>query len=350
MPPEPSAPPVRMVDIARKAGVSRMAVSAVLMGTGAGRVRVSTQTAERIRTIAQESGFRPNPAAQQLAGRSSGIIAVVANNWKNFLTQHALAWLHDAAAKAGTRVMAQFCQSDVAPIRSLIRDIHSGWIDGVVYLAYENESQWPELADVFRSLPSAVVAIGDLCDPTISSVISDVTSGARATIAHLHERGRWNPVFISEETESAAFQQRRQAYIEAADELGVVFNDARIVIETRGWLVSDAAYYPRFDALARRVVETMKADSVICDSDFTACGLIRALRRLHIRCPQDVSVIGWGNLPFSGLFDPPITTVSLELPTLLTRAVERLQRAKQKLPHETIERVETRLVVRESSH
>ncbi len=100
--------PLRMVDIAQKAGVSRMAVSAVLMGTGNGRVRVSTETAERIRKIADDLGYRPNRAAQQLAGRGSGIVAVVANDCRNFLTQRALAWLHEAAQQDGLRVMAQF--------------------------------------------------------------------------------------------------------------------------------------------------------------------------------------------------------------------------------------------------
>lgn len=346
---EPSSPPLRMVDIARKAGVSRMAVSAVLMGTGQGRVRVSSQTAERIRTIAAEHGFRPNPAAQQLAGRSSGIIAVVANNWQNYLTQRALAWLHEAAVHAGTRVMAQFCQDDIAPIRSLLRDVRAGWIDGVVYLAYENEQQWPEIAELFRSVPTALVAIGDLDDGDVSSVISDVSTGARASIAHLHDQGRSRPVFVSEETESAAFAQRRDAYRAAARERGIPFDDSRIVIETKGWRLLDPGFYARFDELARRLIDSLQADSILCDTDFTASGLIRAFRRIGVRVPEDVSVIGWGDLQFAGLFDPPLTTVSLELPTLLTRAVERLKRAREKQPQESIDRVDTRLVIRESS-
>lgn len=338
-----------MVDIARKAGVSRMAVSAVLMGTGNGRVRVSTQTAERIRAIADEHGFRPNPAAQQLAGRSSGIIAVVANNWQNYLTQHALAWLHDAAIQAGTRVMAQFCPEETTPIRSLLRDVRAGWVEGIVYLAYENKHQWPEVVELFRSVPSAVVAIGDVRDPDVSSVISDSGTGARASMAHLRAQGRSRPVFVTEEVDSAAFTQRRDAYRAAAAELGLEFDDSRILVETKGWRLSDPSYYDRFDALARRIVDGLGADSLLCDTDFNACGLIRAFRRIGVRVPQQISVIGWGNLQFSGLLDPPLTTVSLELSTLLTRAVDRLRRAKERPSQESIERVETRLIVRESS-
>ena len=338
-----------MVDIARKAGVSRMAVSAVLMGTGNGRVRVSAQTAQRIREIAEEHGFRPNPAAQQLAGRSSGIIAVVANNWQNYLTQHALAWLHDAAVEAGTRVMAQFCPGDIAPLLSLLRDVRAGWIEGIVYIAYENEQQWPEVADLFRTVPSAVVAIGDVCDPDVSSVISDVEAGARASMAHLRDLGRSRPVFLTEEVKSAAFRQRREVYLRTAAELGMSFDDSRIILETKDWRLSDPAFYERFDTLARKIVDGLGADSLLCDTDFNACGLIRAFRRIGVRVPEQISVIGWGNLQFAGILDPPLTTVSLELPTLLTRAVERIRRAKEYDPQDRIERVETRLVVRESS-
>ena len=351
MSPSPTRPaePLRMVDIAQKAGVSRMAVSAVLMGTGNGRVRVSTETAERIRKIADDLGYRPNRAAQQLAGRGSGIVAVVANDCRNFLTQRALAWLHEAAQQDGLRVMAQFAPEGPVTLEQLIQDVRAGWVDGIVYLAFENEQQWPVVAELFGGFPQAVVAIGDVGDPRVNSVISDVVPGARASMAHLKDQGRSRPVFIAEEDESLAFRHRREAYREAAGALELDFDDRRIVIETRGWLVSNPEYYERFDRLARRIVDDLGADAVLCDTDFTAVALCRAFRRLGLRIAEAVSVIGWGDLQMAAMFDPPLTTVSLELPTLLRRVVARLR--DELVPGESprIERVATQLVVRESS-
>jgi DNA-binding LacI/PurR family transcriptional regulator len=64
----------------------------------------------------------------------------------------------------------------------------------------------------------------------------------------------------------------------------------------------------------------------VCDTDFTAAGLLRAFRRLGIRVPDDIAVLGWGDLQFAGVFDPRISTVTLQLPDLLNRVVERLHR------------------------
>ena len=71
----------RMINIARAAGVSRAAVSCVLTGGKTGNVRLSDETAARIRQIAQELRFHPNHVAQQLAGKRSGIIGALAQTW-----------------------------------------------------------------------------------------------------------------------------------------------------------------------------------------------------------------------------------------------------------------------------
>ncbi len=72
-------------------------------------------------------------------------------------------------------------------------------------------------------------------------------------------------------------------------------------------------------------MDDLGADAVLCDTDFTAVALCRAFRRLGLRIAEAVSVIGWGDLQMAAMFDPPLTTVSLELPTLLRRVVARLR-------------------------
>ncbi|MDB5385508.1 MAG: degA [Planctomycetaceae bacterium] len=342
--------PPRMTDIAARAGVSRMAVSAVLMGTGSGRIGVSAVTADRIRQIAQELGYRPNAAAQQLAGKRSGVIAVIAHDWKNFLAQRALAWLHEAAEGHGFRILATRAPDSLGPIEQLLRDVQAGWIDGIVYLAHENESQWKPAAELLKQTSAAVTVVGDLRIPGMTSIISDVTSGARASISHLKDRGRKNPILITEEIESSSIQARIAAYCSAAAEHGMQFNRDRVLRETEGWFVTKPEYFARFERLAQSIKDDLRADSVLCDTDFTAVGLLRAFRRLGIRVPEDISVIGWGDLQFAAVFDPCITTVSHQLPELLTVAVEQLdQQIETDAAPGTIELLETQLVVRETS-
>lgn len=352
MTPASSSPrrPTRMIDIAEKAGVSRMAVSAVLMGTGSGRIGVSTKTAERIRQIAAELGYRPNAAARQLAGKRSGVIAVVAHDWKNFLAQRVLAWLHESAEKQGFRILASQAPVGLGPVEQLLRDTRAGWVDGIVYLAHENEPQWQAVTELLIQNPAVVSMGGDLRIPGVTSVISDVATGARASIRHLHECGRRAPVLITEETESKSIQARIAAYTSAAAEFDVRFDRSHIYQATRGWIVSDPNHYPRFEELARRIVDKYEADSVLCDTDFTAAGLLRAFRRLSIRVPEEISVIGWGDLQFAGVFDPRITTVTHQLPELLTHVVTKLQQQLETRESAgVVELVETKLLIRETA-
>jgi DNA-binding LacI/PurR family transcriptional regulator len=340
----------RMADIAERAGVSRMAVSAVLMGTGSGRIGVSATTAERIRQIAEELGYRPNAAARQLAGKRSGVIAVVAHDWKNFLAQRVLAWLHEAAEKQGFRILATQAPSGLEPIEQLLRDVQAGWIDGIVYLAHENEPQWTSAANILVQTSAVVAVVGDMRIPGFSSVVSDVKSGARASIAHLRERKRTCPVLITEEIETTSIRTRIDEYCTAANEYGVNFDRQRVHQETRGWLVSNPDFYPQFEQLAKTILKTFRADSVLCDTDFTAVGLLRAFRRLGLRIPEDIAVIGWGDLQFAAIFDPRITTVTHQLPELLTHVVTQLQsQIESGTPGDIIQLVDTQLLVRETT-
>lgn len=342
--------PTRMADIAERAGVSRMAVSAVLMGTGRGRIGVSATTAEKIRKIAAELGYRPNAAARQLAGKRSGVIAVVAQDWKNFLAQRVLAWLHEAAEKQGFRILATRAPEGLGPIEQLLSDAQAGWIDGIVYLAHENESQWNSIAGLLQNHATVLTVVGDLRIPGVTSIVSDVAFGARASLLHLHERGNRKPVLITEVTDTPSIRVRIDAYRAAAAECGVHFDSGSIRQETQGWIVSDPSHYPRFDQLARTIVSDLRADSVLCDTDFTAVGLLRAFRRLGISVPEEVAVVGWGDLQFAAVFDPQITTVTHQLPELLNHVVTKLTRQIETGEGAgAFELVQTRLLVRETS-
>jgi len=344
--------PPRMIDIARLAGVSRMAVSAVLMGTGQGRIAVSPAKAERIREIANRLGYRPNPAARQLAGQRSGVIAMVAKDWRNYLTQGALSRLHEVAETHGLHVLTAREEPSQEPLQRLLRDLQFGWIDGLIYLAYENESHWPKVAELLAGVSRAIVAVGAVTAPGVSAVSSDVRLAAEDSVRHLFSRGYSRLCIVTEELATPSILSRVQGYREAASELGIPIPDTSLLVETKGWLIGSPDFHPHFDALARKIREQHKADAVLCDSDFTASGLAQAFRRQHLRIPDDIALLGWGNLHFSALIDPPLTTVDYNLPELFSRIVTRLQQtfaAPNETSDDAIEKIPNRLIVRRST-
>lgn len=321
-----------------------MSASAVLMGTGQGRIRVGAATAERIRAVAKELGYQPNPAARQLAGGRSGVVAIVAHNWKNFLAQRVLVWLHEAAEQQGFRVQATRLTHGLSSLEQLTRELKSGWIDGLVYLAHENQHQWDEVSELLQQVRPVVTVFGEMRVPGTSSVISDVAVGAEQTIEFLTGRGRRKPVFVTEQIETKDIQIRLAAYRQSSQERNLVFDDSQVVVETRGWNVSDPAHQTRFDGLAQRLVSQLQADSVICDTDFTAAGLLSAFRRLNVRVPDDIAVIGWGDLQFAGVIDPALTTVSHRLIPLMDLVIQELSKPLTISPEDY--RIATELVIR----
>lgn len=339
--------PPRMIDIAIAAGVSRMSVSAVLMGTGQGRIRVSSETAAKIRRLATEMGYRPNRAAQQLAGKPSGIVAIVAQNWSNYLRQQILARLHVSAEEHGCRVLSATAQDSLEPLKQLIFDLNAQWIDGLIYVAFENEAQWPEVRHLLHGVPRSVTLVGDLEDPEIASVVSNPETAAAQTIEHLARRGRSRPVFVSEREEGIDIRRRLKAMTSAAEWHDVQFNPSRVVYATLGWSISNPAHRPWFDELLTQLLKERNADSIICDTDFTAVGLMRAARRQGVKIPEDLSFVGWGDLQFASNYDPPITSVSLQLPQLISEAFGYLD--VETSSSETRREVPTELKVRESS-
>src|ERR1700759_1403851 len=95
---------VRLIDVARAAGVSRVAAAHVLNGAGSASVRVSLKTRQRIETIAESMNYRPNRAAQQLRGMPSGLIGVIFDS--QWPTNHArLSELERAGIARGLRFM-----------------------------------------------------------------------------------------------------------------------------------------------------------------------------------------------------------------------------------------------------
>ncbi len=337
---------VRMQDVAARAGVSRMAASAVLMGTGKGRIRVSTSTASNIRRAAEELGYRPNKAAQQLAGKSSGVLALVVKDVRNFLAQKVLSELHMHGEADGLRMMTVNAYPGLEALERVLQDAKAGWIDGIVYLANENEKQWPEVAALLRQHPQSVVVMGDIRAPGVASIVSDVETGARQTIEHLLERGCRKFALLTEEYSSRAIRRRVKTYRESLAGHGLKLDRSQIYVETADWRLLAPETADKFDELALRILKQQDADAILCDDDFNAIGLLTALRRLKIDVPGQVAITGWGDLPMTGLFDPPFTTVADDLSTILAAAVKAASGRKLE---ESVQYVPTRLVIRQTS-
>jgi DNA-binding LacI/PurR family transcriptional regulator len=309
----------RMIDIARLAGVSRPAVSAVLSGTGKGNIIVSEKTAAKIRRIAKQLNFHPNHAARQLAGKRSRIIGALAKTWFWQTEQRALAWLNQLAASRNFKILAWQMDAHSEGIDSFV-DECLGWnIDGLICVTFKYDEVWPEAVSSMSRLPRIVSILGDPGVPGGHSVEVDVACGVRKCVEHLHRRGRRRIVQILEGTTSRMDRQRYEAFLAAHQEFYGPADDDQVCIATEGWGIED---YAKYEELARHLVVDRRADAILGESDFSAPGLVRGLTKLGKRIPEDVALIGWGYENVGRGVNPGLTTVDFDFEKLVGQALD----------------------------
>ena len=223
---------VRMIDIAREAGVSQPTVSYVLNG-GKMCSRISGETANKIRRIAKRLKFHPNHAARQLAGKRSGIIGVLAKTFWD-TEQRTMGWLNQLASTQNLKMLAWQMDAHPEALEAFV-DECIGWnVDGLVYIAFKYDSVWPLVAKALTRLPRVVSVLGDPGIPGGYAVDFDAADGVRQCVEHLHRQGRRRIVQVLEELDVQIDRRRHEAFLAAHREFYGAADGIRSALRRRG--------------------------------------------------------------------------------------------------------------------
>jgi DNA-binding LacI/PurR family transcriptional regulator len=320
---------VTSVDVAERAGVSQSTVSLVFSGKGQGRVSQATQ--EHVRRCARELGYRPNVAAQALRLGTSRAVALVVPDVVNPFFARVLRGAQRAAQKAGYTVALVDTANDRRWEAQSFEALRAGPVDG--YLLFEVMP--PEGLE----RDEHVVLIESRA-PRRSSVQFDSEAGARAAFEHFVELGHRRIGHLASAFDAPTFDLREDARRAVLSEAGI-----------------DPDEQPR--ALAEITIEAArvagltllddKPTAVFCDDDIIAAGLYLAARERRVRIPRDLSIIGFDDMDFARVLEPPLTTVALDAELLGSTAFELLEArmAGRRTPARTV--LPAALVVRGST-
>jgi DNA-binding LacI/PurR family transcriptional regulator len=304
-----------MIDIARLAGVSRQAVSCVLRGDDS---RIGVKTAARIRGIAKELRFHPNHAAQQLAGKRSGIISVLTCPWMTLNEARLIGWLIRTARQRKLTALAAELEPTPDALDEYI-DQCVGWnVDGLIFIALNNDPVWPNVARAVARLPRVVSVMGDPGLPNGGSVVADVEGGVRQAVTHLHNQGRRKIVQILEDLDGQMNRRRWQAFLDVHAELGRPVGNDQLCIATKGFRTEDT---PKIVELSKAIARERRPDAVLSDSDATAAFFLKGFAQEGIRVPDDIAVIGWGDTTGPHLLNPTLTSLAMPIAGITAAAV-----------------------------
>ncbi|MDH2411724.1 LacI family DNA-binding transcriptional regulator [Streptomyces chitinivorans] len=284
-------------DVARAAGVSQAAVSLVLGGKWRGRV--SPGKAEAVREAARELGYRPNLAARSLRlGRTRTALLVVPA-----LTNEFFARLHAGAARVaaehGFGVVLYPSPEGTGPARDPFESAGAA-LDGVIASSMASEA----LA-ALRSggeLPLVMLDSDPENTQAAATVNLDIADGMRQAVGHLLELGHRRVAHIAAAVDSWTFEVRAAALAGALDAAGCP--------PPPTWTAGlDVAAGTR--AAVQALAAVPRPTALVCDDDVLAAGACKAVRRLGLRVPQDVSVTGFDDLALARAVEPELTTVRL---------------------------------------
>lgn len=282
-----------MTDVARLAGVSHQTVSRVLNG----HPNVREQTRLRVRAAIDQLGYRPNKAARALVTGKSQLIGVIAQNSPLYGPASLLGAFESAAGEAGFSVSVRRVRTldreSIAAAVEYHRDQRVAGIVAIAPTASANEA----LAEVPAGVP--LVTIDGDPEREGSLVTVDQFRGAYDATFHLLESGHktvWHVSGPPDWFDSAGRVRGWQAALEEAE------------VETPPVTTADWSAKAGYEA-GQTLARVPECTAIFAANDHLALGILRAMYERGRRCPEDVSVVGFDDVPEAAYFIPPLTTV-----------------------------------------
>lgn len=301
---------VTSLDVAKRAGVSRSAVSRVFT-PGAS---VSKRTASKVREAAEALGYRPNVLARAMLTGKSKIIGLVVAYLDNHFYPTVLELLSEALEREGYHVLVFMASHAASDIEDVVEQILDYQVDGLVLASVALSS---DLAKRCRASGVPVVlfnrkleAQGEL------AVVSDNHAGGRMLAEHLVSLGRKRIGHIAG-WEGASTQRDREAgFMEGLRAAGLGLY-AREVGDFR---------LNRAKEAARRMFDRPdRPDAVFVANDYMAFGVLDVLRaELGLAVPDDVAVVGFDDVPSADWPAYSLTTIRQDARAMVTATVAAL--------------------------
>lgn len=285
-------------DVAQAAGVSQAAVSLVLGDKWRGRV--SEATAERVRTAARDLGYRPNLAARNLRlGHTRTVLLVVPA-----LTTEFFAGVYTGAARIaaehGFGVVLYPSPEGIGPARDPFHSAQAA-LDGVLASSMAADALTAIRGD---QLPLVMLDSDPQGSLGAATVNLDIADGVRQVAEHLLGLGHRRFLHLAADVPSWTFEVRaRELATRTATVPGTDVRTIRAPISIEGAQQATTA------ALAG---PGPHPTALVCDDDKLAAGAYKAIRRLGLRVPDDLSVTGLDDLALATALDPELTTVRLD--------------------------------------
>ena len=324
-------------EVAKHAKVSTATVSRTINGSD----KVSARTAERVRKAIKELNFYPNTHARTLVSGRSRMLGLIISDITNPFFPELVKHFEDQAVQKGLEVI--IANTDYKPRRmaECIRRMLERKVDGTAIMTSEAD---PALLHELtrRSIPTVFMDTGK--NSSLSANINiDYAQGIQEGLQHLFSLNHRRIAFISGPLNLQSAQRRLDAFVAGMKARGIKVESEMI---EKGDHRIEGGIFAMRNLL--RLPEPPTA--VMTSNDMTAIGALGTIHDAGLQVPRDISLIGFDDISFAHLTQPPLTTIRLSRSQLAITALAALERLMRRENDEDVDyTIPTHLVMRNST-
>ncbi|ARO14175.1 LacI family transcriptional regulator [Ketogulonicigenium robustum] len=296
----------RLADVARAAGVSPTTVSRYVNGG----LKLPEATRSRIDGAIAALDWRPNAVARQLSTGRTQTIAIVTPEISNpFFTALAAA-IERAAAAAGYSVLILATESDPRREAAALAQLRAGRFDGLIFMSAVTPTG--AVARMLGENHPLIMLDEDLLpDAPIPRVLVENSVGGALAAGHLLELGHRAVAIIAGPRHMPNSRARVAGCVDRLQDAGIT-----VPPEMIQW----GPYSATHGAAALTALLPRRPTAVFAVSDIIATGVLRRAAQMGVSIPDDISLVGFDDMPFADLVAPPLTTIRQPLAEMGARA------------------------------
>ncbi len=284
-------------DIAHKAGVAPSVVSRALNN----KYGVKDSTKNLIIKLAQEMNYYPNTAARSLVTRKTETIGIMMADISEPFYSQLIKGMEYIANQTGYALIFSNSYETVEHNRVLQKMINAQRVDGLIIVGSNIQEKNFSLALLEQEIPFVLVE-RNFSDPRVNCIWVDNVEGAYLATKHLVEKGHRKIAHITGNLYYQVALDRLEGYKKALYESGIDYSEELVV---SGNFVGQGGYETMNDILRHHP----QCTAVFVASDAMAYGALQAINEAGLNAPDDIAIIGFDDLDFSSLTNPPLTTI-----------------------------------------
>ena len=304
---------VRLKDIALQAGVSVMTVSKALRDAH----DISANTKGRIRKLAEEMGYTPDSVAQGLRNKTTRLFGLVVSAMTNPVFARVVMAIEEQAFQMGYDVIVAHSLNQAEREQAIIRRLLSRRVDGLFIVPVYRLDPTAAIYEDLLKRGTPTVLLGHrapFCEKFVNVETDDIAASFAAT-QHLLELGHKRIAFFAGPVAAPSSQERLEGYRRALREAGIEIDD-KLIFNAGGTIEEGEK------AALQMLNEAPGATAIQAVNDLVAIGAATILLGQGMRIPEELSLVGFGNILVSEHFRVPLTTIRQPKLRLGTAAME----------------------------